>query len=110
MIDACTPITITSPGTPQQVTIPAAPTNRVYAISIQALPSNTGKIWIGKSTMKKGASPPSGVMAVLAVPTTNIIPSFSASIALAAGGITATDFWIDADNMSDGVVIAILTT
>jgi hypothetical protein len=42
-------------------------------------------------------------IATLAVPSTNTIPSASATIPVAPGGMDATNYSIDADNSTDGV-------
>ncbi len=72
---------------------------RCEAILIQALSNgshaNTGRVYIYDRTGKR--------LATLAVPTTNTIPSASATIPSAPGGLNAADYSIDADNATDGV-------
>ncbi len=47
-----------------------------------------------------------GVIAVLAIPTVNILPSFSATITLAAAGLDLRNYFIDADNDGEGCVVS----
>jgi len=99
-------ITVASAGTPVRLTsVLAIPGNHVPAqgVVIQALSGNTGKIFIGLSTMNKTTL--AGVLFILAVPTTNIIPSFSVS-QLSTAGVGVEDLWIDADNTAEGVTAA----
>jgi hypothetical protein len=86
------------------------PTDRcaVHAILFQALPENTGRVYIGTSAMNRVTK--SGVMGTLAVPTANSIPTFSMALTLSPNAIHAHDLYIDADNNTDGVTIAVLTT
>ncbi len=94
-------VTVTSGGTPVQIT---ATKTACQAISIQALSTNTGKIYVGLSNINKTTSV--GVLGVLAVPTANLIPSFNAYQPQVAG-LNADAFWIDADVNGEGVIVAI---
>ncbi len=89
-------ITVPTPGT--KVALTANPT-RCEAILVQALSNashtNTGRVYIYD---RSGAR-----LATLAVPTTNTIPSASATIPAAPGGLDCRDYSIDADNATDGV-------
>lgn len=111
MIRAYATITVPVPGTPRRVTLgesdPAA-VNGCHGILIQALPGNTGVIYIGSAQLNKTAK--TGVYAFLAIPTANVIPSFSAALTLAPGAMQLRDFYIDADVATDGVVVSILVT
>jgi hypothetical protein len=86
------------------------PTDRcaVHAILFQALPENTGRVYIGISGMNRSTK--AGVLGTLAVPTANSIPTFSMALTLSPNAIHAHDLFIDADNNTDGVTIAVLTT
>jgi hypothetical protein len=46
----------------------------------------------------------SKVIGVLAPPTSNSIPVFTATLPYSPGGIDAETIWIDADNSNDGVL------
>ena len=106
MVNSLGKVTVTTPGTPVRATsnqgTPGAQVS-CQAIAFQALSANTGKIYIGSSTMNKSTL--AGVYFVLAVPTTNIVPSFSAS-QLSVAGLNAADFYLDADNGTEGVIIS----
>lgn len=95
-------VTVSTAGTPVQVT---STITDCQAISIQALAANTGKIYVGLKNMNKTTLV--GVVAVLAVPTTNIIPSFNAYQPQIAG-LNADAFYVDADVSSEGVLVAFL--
>ena len=89
-------ITVSSPGTKVAL---SSTDLRCEAILVQALsnPShtNTGRVYIYDRSGNR--------LATLAVPTTNTIPSASATIPTAPGGLNARDYSIDADNAGDGV-------
>lgn len=89
-------ITVSSPGTKA----PLSSTDvRCEAILVQALSNashtNTGRVYVFDRSGNR--------IATLAVPTVNTIPSASATIPTAPGGLNAKDYSIDADNASDGV-------
>lgn len=104
------PVTVPVPGTPVQLVVGTSyagsrPT-LIHGILIQALPDNTGRIYIGPSTVV-GASR-SNVRAILAIPTDQFIPSYSASLTLAPNAMNLNDFYIDADDADDGVIVSFL--
>lgn len=97
------------PGTPTRITNnQASPTTHlaVGSVMIQTLSSSTGKIFIGLSNMDKTTGV--GVLAVLPIPTSNSIPSFSAGNPSAQAGINVNDLFIDGDSTSDGVISSIV--
>jgi hypothetical protein len=99
-------------GVPVPVPVPAAVAGplgaqgltTVHAFVIQALAGNTGKIYIGLSTMVKSTLV--GVLVVLPVPTANLIPTFSVSLTEAANALSLSDLWIDADTNGEGVTVS----
>jgi hypothetical protein len=99
-------------GTPVRAPVPLvvsgplldAGLTTVHAFIIQALSTNTGKIYIGLSTLNKATL--AGILIVLPVPTANLIPTFSASLTAGANALSLTDLWIDADNSGEGVTIS----
>lgn len=100
-------VTVSSPGTPVQATVNLSrPTERlaVNAYMCQALPSNTGKVYVGNKAMNKTTLV--GVTAILAVPTSNTIPSFSVSASPVPIGFDMTFVYIDADNTGDGCIVS----
>lgn len=94
-------ITVSSAGTPVQATGTSTP---VHSYLVQALSTNTGKIYIGNSTMSKTTLV--GVFAVLAPPSTNLIPSFASAVSTIAARFDLSQVWVDADNSGEGVLIS----
>jgi len=81
---------------------------KVHGVLIQARYNNTGRIYIGDSTLV--AATEVGCHCVLPIPTTNSIPSFSAALTISPAGIVFEDLWIDASVNGEGVVVSILLT
>lgn len=80
----------------------------VHAILFQALPENTGRVYIGTSELNRVTK--AGVLGTLAVPTANSLPTFSMALTISPNAIHAHDLWIDADSNTDGVTVAVLVT
>lgn len=98
---------VPAPGTPVALTLPSGMAIKtVHAILIEALAANTGKVYIGLVGMNKTTL--AGVITVLPVPTTNLLPTFSASIAQAANGLPASTLFVDADQATDGILASAL--
>ena len=95
-------VVVASAGTPQKLNPTAV---SAQGILVQALSANTGKIFVGDSTLNKTTLV--GCYAVLAVPTANVIPSFSAT-QQSPGGLDPSLIFIDADNTNDGVLVSVL--
>src|SRR4051812_14532369 len=89
-------ISVVTPGT--RVSLSATDI-RCEALLVQALSNashtNTGRVYVYDRSGNR--------IATLAVPTANTIPSASATIPTAPGGLNAHDYSIDADNATDGV-------
>jgi hypothetical protein len=103
-------IAVGSPGTPVQITVnQSTPSSRIgcQAIMVQTLPTNTGKIYVGLAGMNKTTL--AQVLAILAVPTVNTIPAYSATLSYAPGGLNAADLYIDADNGGEGALAVIVS-
>ncbi len=106
MIQSFSKVTVTSAGTPKQCSVNTptpGPFTTCNGILIQAWPTNVGAIYIGLSTMNKSTG--KDLVGILATPTANFIPSFSATIPYATS-IDVSQFWVDADNSGDGVIIS----
>lgn len=92
-------ISVVTPGTKVPLVAAAATDVRCEAILVQALSNathtNTGRVYIYDRNGNR--------IATLAVPTANTIPSASATIPSAPGGLSCKDYSIDADNATDGV-------
>lgn len=104
-------VLITTPGTPVRATANEAdPAARFtcHGLLIQALPANTGRIYIGKAGMNKASH--AGLHAILAIPTSNILPTFSVALTLAPAAVSVHDIFLDADVANDGVIITTLIT
>ena len=102
---------VTVSGTPQQVAVPAAIAgpgspglSTVHAFVVSALSTNTGKVYIGTVGLNKTTL--ANTLVVLAIPTVNLIPTFSCSLTAAANALSLSDLYIDADNANDGVLIS----
>jgi hypothetical protein len=102
-------ITVPVPGTPVRTTSTQAQPGEKFSchgVLIQAMPHNTGRIYIGRSTMNKTAL--TDLFAVLAIPTDNTIPSFTASLTHAPNSVNLSDLYIDADVASEGALVSVL--
>jgi len=100
---------VPTPGTPVRATtnLPVAEQKlRVHGVLIQALPGNTGRVYIGTSALNRAAF--TDLYAVLAVPSGAALPSFSTALTLAPNAINVGDFYIDCDVASDGVIVTVL--
>jgi len=104
-------IIVSTPGVPVPVTaLQTDAINRlnVHAVLIQALSSNTGKVYIGTRDINRSTL--AGVYAVLAVPTPSVIPTFSAALTLAPAGIQVQDMYLDVDLGGEGALVTVLIT
>lgn len=112
MIDTVgTPLTVPVPGTLVRVTSlrpnPAAHVG-VHGIMFQARPANVGRVYIGRATMNRGAL--TDTYAVIPVPTLNFLPTFSIALTIAPNALPLEDFYVDADNVGDGVLVTFLVS
>jgi hypothetical protein len=71
---------------------------------VSALSGNTGKIYIGTAGLNKTTL--ANTLVVLAIPTVNLIPTFSCSLTAAANALSLSDLFIDADVGGEGVLIS----
>jgi len=103
-------VEVPTSGTPVKVTVNRAdPDARVptHAILFQQKAGNTGKIYVlqsADSVFSTGV----GLLAVLAIPTTNMLPSASGTITYAPSGLNANDFWVDADVNGEEVLVSVI--
>lgn len=101
-------VTVTTAGTPERVTKGQTDPNAdvlVYSFLIEALPSNTGNVYIGvKSNMNKTTL--AGVVAILPIPTSNLIPSFAATVTNLPHNENLNRLYIDVDVSGEGVLIS----
>lgn len=106
-------IIVTTPGTPVSavVNLPTKPPHAPYTahgVMFQALPANTGKVYIGALGMDIVAF--DKLFAVLGIPTTTVIPSFSAALTISPNGMVLNQFYVDADVAGEGVILTYLQT
>lgn len=100
---------VPTPGTPVRATTNLTPPGdrlNVHGVLIQALPSNSGRVYIGKQTLNRAAF--SDLYALLPVPAGAALPAFSAALTLAPNAINVADIWIDTDTAGDGVIVTAL--
>lgn len=102
-------VTVTTAGTPKRATNGESDPSARYpahAVLFQRdLNTETGNVYI----MDREDGDPStgvGVVAILAIPTENILPSFSATITYAPAGLNLADLWIDSDVNGEGCQVS----
>ena len=114
MIRSLGVVTVPSPGTAVRATSNETdPAARVGAqtIRVQAVHSNTGRIYVGLRNIE---SSPTGfgtqMLAILPAPShavTGTFHAYEATVPNVPAGLNAADFWIDADQATDGALISI---
>lgn len=72
----------------------------------EAIPGNTGFVYIGKAGLVTATG--YEMLAILAVPTINFLPTFSAAITIEMNGLALEQYYIDAENATDGVLVTFL--
>jgi hypothetical protein len=102
-------ITVAVPDTAVQATVnePAqADRFSVHSVMFERDdPNDTGLVYIGTSAAMNRTTLV-GVIAILAVPTTNFLPVFTATITHMPDGVNVNEFWVDADEAGDSVLIS----
>lgn len=100
----------TNAGVPARLTAnepdPARP-KLCHSYLVEALPTNTGRVYILASALGSGALM-NDVIAWLAAPTATSSPSYSATISSAPNGLDVSQRWLDVQNNGDGVIVSIL--
>lgn len=102
-------IAVPIPGTLVRVTTGQENPQEKFACHgalIQAFWSNTGRVYIGRSTMNKATK--TDIIAVLAIPTDNTIPSFTAALTLSPNAINLSDLYLDVDVAGEGAIVSVL--
>jgi hypothetical protein len=96
-------------GTPVRLTStqpdPSAPF-ACHGIFIQALPANAGKVYVGTSALNKTTL--AGVIGIIAIPTDNSIPAFTAALTLAPNAINLADLYLDVETSGEGAIVSVL--
>jgi len=112
MIQIAGKILVPTPGIPVNLYGQLDPTafrfKSYHAILLQALYTNTGRIYIGAQAMNKTTL--AACAAVLAVPSAGSIPSFGVANTVAPAAVDLSALWIDADVASEGVLCTLLVT
>lgn len=111
MIDPQGRIDVAVAGTPARLTKNQAdPTLRYpcHAFIVEALPTNSGKIYVMRGNNAFVGATYANVAAVIAPPTTNIIPSFQAGFSASANPFNLADYYIDAQTNGEGVIVTAL--
>lgn len=109
MIQAIGVLRVAVPGTPVRATsgqANPAENLRCHGVLFQALPTNTGVVYVGDQALTPGAF--TGVFGMLAIPTTNLLPSFSAAVTISTNSLSLEDFYLDAAVANDGAICTIL--
>jgi hypothetical protein len=109
MISVIGKFTVPVPGTPVRFTSTQATPGEKFSchgVLAQALPANTGKVYIGVAGLDKTTL--ANVLAVLAIPTDHTIPSFTAALTLSPNAINMADLYLDADVAAEGALVSVL--
>lgn len=94
-------------GTPVQVQAPPEMNPpSCHAVIIEALPSNTGKIYIGLLGLNKATL--AQVLVILPIPTVNLLPTFSIALTVAGNAINVGSLFLDAEVAGEGVLLSAL--
>ena len=104
-------VTVTTAGTPVRITInESSSTARLqcHAIMVEQIPGNSGRIIIGLSNLNSTTYV--GALAILAIPTTNTLPSCNVGIGDAPNAFNAADYFIDATVSGEGALVSYLIT
>jgi hypothetical protein len=107
---AGTPAAVYPPAAAMPPIIPDGVTGfaTVQSVKLQALPSNTGKIYVGFSGLVKATY--ANCLGTIAAPSDPIkgpFPSESYSMPFIPNGLDLSDLYIDADNSGEGVIVAV---
>lgn len=109
MVTPIANLTVAAAGTRVRLTStqpdPSAPFP-VHGVLIQARFSNTGKIYVGDSTLV--GSTLTGILGQIAIPTANTIPSLSIALTLAPNAIDLAKLYLDAEVGGEGATISVL--
>jgi hypothetical protein len=76
-----------------------------HAMLFQQIPGNTGKIYIADretANITTGV----GVLATLAIPSANTLPSASATVTYAPAAFNLNDYWIGAEVNGEGCLVS----
>ena len=77
-----------------------------HSFMCEALQGNTGRVYIGASNMVRATGV--GVYAVLAIPTDNVLPTFTATISFLPNALVMNELYLDVDVNGEGVLVSYL--
>lgn len=104
-------VAVTTAGTPVRITSGQADPSKkvsVHSVFLQAISTNTGRIFVGTSSAMSKTSFV-GVVAMIPAPSasaaTGTLPYFETTIVPSPNGYNLADFWIDAEVSTDGVIV-----
>jgi hypothetical protein len=100
-------ILVPAAGQPVQIQAPPAMNPpSCHALIIEALPGNTGKIYVGLAGLTRATL--QQVLIILPIPTVNLLPTFSIALTVAGNAINVGSLWVDADVAGEGVLVSAL--
>lgn len=111
MLQAIGKLAVPLPGTPVRATSKELDPAKVFlchGVLFQALTTNTGRVYIGVTGMNKSSPGMDGVLAVLAVPTVTLLPTFSVALTISPNGLRLQDLYLDTEQPNDGVLCTVL--
>lgn len=107
-------ITVPVAGTPIQVsaqTLVRAALNQfqtVHAVQFVAIPSNTGKVYLGNAGLTKATHV--GVGMVLVAPSSSFVPSWGITQETSPNGVDLSAIYLDVDTGGEGVLVTVQVT
>lgn len=81
---------------------------KVHAIHFQALPTNSGNVYLGKSALVKASYTRVGY--TFLTPTDTYLPAFGITDDATAAGVDCSAIWLDADVSGNGLSVMIEVT
>lgn len=104
-------VTVATAGTIKRLTNnESTPATRypAHSFTVEALPSNTGKLYIGLANMNTSSGV--GVLAILSAPasaTTGPFASYTFIAPEAPAGVNCADIWLDVQVNGEGAVVSV---
>lgn len=100
-------VTVAASGTPQRLTANQSDPTARYACKsflVQTWHDNTDLVYIGTSDIDRSTGV--GVEAILPVPTSNTLPTFSATHDDAPAAFDLSQIWVDVDTSGEAVIVS----
>jgi hypothetical protein len=97
----------TTPGTPVPIIsgpLPNTGGTKAHSFLVEALPTNSGRVYVGTATLNRSTL--AGVYGILAIPTNNILPTFSATVTYSPNDLDLGLVYIDVDNSGEGALVS----